>query len=108
MGAAVDLAARLGVVTRQENSKSRVTPKGTAPTDRVSTPGGVDHRVINSQGPSPKIVPIIMFGALAAGVILILANYIMPNGYLGMPNNLYLLGGLGLVLVGIVAATQYR
>ncbi len=49
-----------------------------------------------------------MFATLGIGVLLILANYVMPNGYLGMPSNWYLLGGLGLVLIGIVAATQYR
>lgn len=53
------------------------------------------------------IVPILMFGTLTAGVLLIIVNY-LPHGYFGMPSNWYLLGGLGLVLAGIIAATQYR
>lgn len=48
-----------------------------------------------------------MFGTFILGIGLILANYI-PHGQLGMPSNWYLLAGLGLILIGIVAATQYR
>lgn len=51
-------------------------------------------------------VPVLMFGLLALGTIVILANYTIE--VLGMPNNWYLLGGLGMVLGGIIAATQYR
>ena len=56
--------------------------------------------------PSPVWVPVLMFGLLALGTLLILANYTIE--VLGMPNNWYLLGGLGMVLGGIIAATQYR
>lgn len=56
---------------------------------------------------SSVIVPIVMFGSLTIGALIILFNY-MTEGILGTPNNGYLFGGLGLVLVGIVAATQYR
>lgn len=94
-------------MVRQDKSKSRVTPKGTNPTHTVHTPTGVDQVPVNIDGPSPKIVPIVMFGALGAGILMIVANYV-PHGYLGMPSNWYLLGGLGLVLIGILAATQYR
>lgn len=51
-------------------------------------------------------VPVVMFGLMGLGTIVILANYTI--GVLGMPNNWYLLGGLGMVLGGIIAATQYR
>ncbi|MFT7597455.1 MAG: hypothetical protein ACI8TP_000373 [Acidimicrobiales bacterium] len=47
-----------------------------------------------------------MFALLVAGVLLILLNYVAPIP--GAPSNWYLLGGLGLVLAGIIAATQYR
>lgn len=67
----------------------------------------MSHEPVNIDGPSPMIVPILMFGTLTAGVLLIIVNY-LPHGYFGMPSNWYLLGGLGLVLAGIIAATQYR
>ncbi len=57
--------------------------------------------------PSPVIVPIVMFASFVVGIGIILFNY-LPHGLFGMPSNWYLLGGLGLILVGIVAATQYR
>lgn len=68
---------------------------------------GVGRTPVNVDSRSPLIVPIIMFGTFILGIGIILANYI-PHGQFGMPSNWYLLGGLGLILVGIVAATQYR
>ncbi len=56
---------------------------------------------------SPIYVPILMFAGLGLGFAMILVNY-MIEGFLGTPNNWYLVGGLGLVLFGIIAATQYR
>ena len=58
-------------------------------------------------GPSPLLVPIIMFGSLTLGTLVILFNYLTED-ILGTPSNWYLLGGLGFVLVGIITATQYR
>ena len=45
-----------------------------------------------------------MFGLLGAGTAMIIVNYVdlLPGG----TSNWYLLGGLGLVLAGIVTATQ--
>lgn len=57
-------------------------------------------------GPSPMWVPVLMFGLLGIGVLVILLNYVAPIP--GAPSNWYLLGGLGAVLAGIIAATQYR
>lgn len=48
-----------------------------------------------------------MFASFIVGTGIILFNY-LTNDVLGTPSNWYLLGGLGLILVGIVAATQYR
>lgn len=85
-----------------------MTPKGT-----ISTPSGAEEasgpgRVpVQIEGSSSVAVPIVMFGSLILGALLILFNY-MTEDVLGTPSNWYLLGGLGLVLVGIVAATQYR
>ncbi len=101
-------------MVRQDKSKpGRITPKGTAPGSSGSSAGsgaggsefGGDP--VQLSGPSPTIVPIVMFGAFAIGVAVILFNY-MTEGILGTPSNWYLFGGLGMVLVGIIAATQYR
>lgn len=79
-------------------------PQGAKPgptaTNVPRTPAEVDK-------PSSAIVPIVMFGSFVVGIGIILFNY-LPHGLLGMPSNWYLLGGLGLILVGIIAATQYR
>ena len=47
-----------------------------------------------------------MFALLGLGVLVILLNYLelLP----GAASNWYLLGGLGLILGGIITATQYR
>lgn len=58
-------------------------------------------------GPSPLLVPILMFASLTIGGVVILFNYLTED-ILGTPSNWYLLGGLGFVLIGIITATQYR
>ncbi|MDH4074330.1 MAG: cell division protein CrgA [Acidimicrobiia bacterium] len=52
-------------------------------------------------------IPFLMFGLIGLGLIVILANYVIQDRF-GAPSNWYLLGGLGLILAGIVAATQYQ
>ena len=51
-------------------------------------------------------MPVLMFGLLIVGAIVIVLNYLelLP----GAAANWYLLGGLGLILGGILTATQYR
>ena len=51
-------------------------------------------------------VPFLMFGLMALGLVVIVANYVVTA--FGAPSNWYLLLGLGMILGGIVAATQYR
>lgn len=55
---------------------------------------------------SPAWLPIVMFVLLAVGVLGILLNYL--GVWPGAPSNWYLLAGLGAILAGIIAATQYR
>ena len=58
-------------------------------------------------GPSGRWVPITMFSLLGAGVLMIVINYmsvLLP----GAPSNWYIIGGLGLILGGIIVATQWR
>ena len=95
-------------MVRQDKSKSgRVTPKGTQPQRQVTGPTSTSdtgRTPVELDKPSPIIVPILMFGSFILGTGMILFNYLL----LDTPSNWYLLGGLGLILVGIVAATQYR
>ncbi len=87
--------------TKRRVAGGRVTPKGTRPeTDRYSPP------MAAAVMPSPVWVPILMFGLLGLGALSILLNYLgVPPG---SPDNWYLLVGLGLILLGIITATQYR
>ena len=99
-------------MVRQDKSKpGRVTPKGTTSTPSTETSGvgasGVGRTPVKLDGPSPLLVPILMFGSLILGTVIILFNYLTED-ILGTPSNWYLLGGLGFVLVGIITATQYR
>lgn len=99
-------------MVRQDKSKpGRTTQKGTKSTPASNTPitggSGVSREPVKIDGPSPAYVPILMFASLVLGSGVILFNYLTEN-ILGTPNNLYLFGGLGLVLVGIVTATQFR
>ena len=54
---------------------------------------------------APWVVPV-MFVLLGLGILMILLNYmdLLPGG----TDNWYLLGGLGLILGGILTATQLR
>ncbi len=67
---------------------------------RYTPPIPQEHKV------SPRWVPFVMFGLLALGMVVIFCNYlgVLPGG----TKNAYLLVGLGGILGGIMAATQYR
>ena len=58
-----------------------------------------------AQGPSPMWVPILMFGFLIVGALVIMLNYM---GAFGPAANIRLVVGLAFILGGIVTATQYR
>jgi len=104
-------------------TSGRVTPKGTTkPGDLpraaapIGDPGHAHHARAGSSRytpPTPKElkvsrpwVPVLMFTLLGAGALMIILNYleVLP----GATSNWYLLGGLGLILGGIITATQYR
>lgn len=73
----------------------------------VVGPSGVSRQPVKVDGGRfVALVPYIMFLCMGLGLVVILLNYIVVG--FGMPSNWYLLGGLGLILCGIVAATQYR
>lgn len=96
-------------VVRQDKHKSRVTPKGTR-SDRPELgnegPSGVSRTPVKIDGSSPKWVPILMFAMFAIGIVAIMVPYLAGNSVSG--GNWYILGGLGLILGGIITATQYR
>jgi hypothetical protein len=93
---------------RQDKSRSRITPKGTVSTEGLG-PSSVSRTPVKIGGGRLQLlIPILMFGLIGLGLVVILANYVVSNETLGTPSNWYVLGGLGLVLGGIVAATQYR
>ena len=83
-----------------------MTPKGGGSSGgssggRYTPPIPVEEKV------SPRWVPVLMFGCLAVGAVIIFCNYLglVPGGE---TSNWYLLVGLGFILVGIVTATQYH
>jgi len=101
----------------QAGSSGRVTPRGGATAAR-SEAGSRPRPSANARytppapvrlkaGQSGRWVPIAMFTALGAGVLMIVINYmsvLLP----GAPSNWYIVGGLGLILAGILIATQWR
>lgn len=89
--------------TKRRVSGGRVTPKGTRPDNY--TPKSTTHTGFDQQMPSPLWVPVLMFTLLGLGVLVILVNYV---GVFWDTSNPVLLLGLGMILAGIVTATQYR
>ena len=94
----------------REAQSGRTTPRGgptrapkqttsNEPTGRYTPPIPRDVKV------SPIWVPILMFAFLGIGTLLILINY---TGVVWNTSNWILLGGLGLILAGIIIATQYH
>jgi hypothetical protein len=85
----------------------RVTPKGgSSNKGGPSQSGRYTPPVPREVKVSPIWVPILMFGLLGAGLVIIFLNYLglLPGGV----SNAYLGIGLGAICAGIITATQYR
>jgi len=85
----------------------RVTPKGGSDKGRAPQQSGrYTPPVPREVKVSPMWVPILMFGLLGAGLVIIFLNYLglLPGGV----SNAYLGLGLGAICAGIITATQYR
>ena len=116
-----------GTAVRKKVTSKRVTPKGTTQGTKVtSSPVPSKTRSATTdddddepsfskrytppqatyaQGPSPMWVPILMFGLLIVGALVIMLNYMEV---FGAPANIRLVIGLAFILGGIITATQYR
>ncbi|HET9691432.1 MAG TPA: cell division protein CrgA [Acidimicrobiales bacterium] len=101
---------------RTKDAPGRVTPKG-GPTRPGARPATDDRGRPASgrytaplppefQEHSPWWVPTLMFAFFGVGVLGIVLNYLglLPGG----TSNLYLVIGLGLIVLGFITATQYR
>ncbi len=87
----------------------RVTPKGTRPEQPKDHLQTTAPSLSAGKPPSPMWVPVLMFGLLLVGMIVIILNYMGLLPFVdGEASNWYLLLGLGLILGGIITATQYR
>ena len=90
-------AAKPGATPPPGAGSSDPARRYTAPTARAA------------KRPSPRWVPILMFGLWAAGLLVIILNYmgVLPGAADG-GNGWYLVAGLVSILGGIMVATQYR
>jgi hypothetical protein len=97
---------------RRVEGGGRVTPKG-GPTKSRGSGSSAPEASTRYTPPIPTaakisspIVPVFMFGFLGLGIAMIMFNYfqVLP----GSVSNWYLFGGLGLILAGIITATQYH
>jgi hypothetical protein len=86
----------------------RVTPKGgtSSGVQRPEASGRYTPPIPREYKVSPMWVPVLMFTLLGMGLLVIMLNYLdlVPGG----TDNWYLLGGLGLILGGIITATNYH
>lgn len=86
-----------------KSAGSRTTPSGGG---RYTPPIPKEFRV------SPRWVPVLILVLLGLGVLIILLNYVGVVPAIGpLPDdtsNWYLLIGLGLILGGIITATQWH
>ncbi|HEX6165159.1 MAG TPA: cell division protein CrgA [Acidimicrobiales bacterium] len=85
----------------------RVTPKGARASDRRPAPSTrYTPPVPREMKVSPTWVPVLMFGLLGLGLLVIFLNYldVLPGGM----SNAYLAVGLAAICGGIITATQYH
>lgn len=86
-------------------AKAKARSKAAAAPTRYTAPSTTGR----SAGPSPRWVPVLMFGLWGLGLLLIILNYmgVLP-GTDDSGNGWYLVAGLVSILSGIMVATQYR
>ena len=95
----------MGKPPKHRVPNSRITEKGTRPQNEKVLSSRETYTPSEAKI-SPAWIPILMFSLLGLGAIMIITNYValLPGG----TDNWYLVGGLGLILAGIITATQYH
>lgn len=80
--------------------------KGRKKANRRPTPPSHKPTAVDEKGPSPLWYVVTMFGLMAVGLVLILANYIglLPGG----TSNTYLIIGLAGIGIGFAMTMNYR
>lgn len=80
--------------------------KGRKKANKRPTPPSHRPTAVDEKGPSPTWYVITMFGLMAVGLLVILANYIglLPGG----TSNTYLIAGLTGIGVGFAMTMNYR
>jgi hypothetical protein len=99
---------------KTKDAPGRVTPKGGA-TKRSSSGSGTGSYAGSTGRYTPPIprelrssgwwVPALIVGFFAAGILIILLNYM---GVFGNASNVYLFVGLGLIVAGFITATRWH
>jgi uncharacterized membrane-anchored protein len=79
--------------------------KGRKKANKRPTPPSHKPTAVDTKGPSPQWYVITMFGLMAVGILVILANYI---GLFGATSNKYLLIGLLGIGAGFTMTMNYR
>jgi hypothetical protein len=90
-------------MARPQKGSGRITAKGTHRQGDTPPAGHGRH----APRPSPRWFGAAIGVALALGVATIFLNYLGAL-FPGAPSNFWLMVGLAFLLIGIVAATQYR
>jgi hypothetical protein len=87
-------------------ASGRTTPKADAARADRHESSRYTAPVPKYQKVSPMWVPVLMFTLLGLGALVIFLNYVglLP----GATSNWYLLAGLGLILGGIITATNFH
>ena len=80
--------------------------KGRKKAKKRPTPPSHKPTAVDEKGPSPTWYVVTMFGLMAIGYVVILANYIgfLPGG----TSNTYLIAGLAGIGVGFAMLMNYR
>ncbi len=80
--------------------------KGRKKANKRPTPPSHKPTAAAKKGPSPMWYVTLMFGLMAVGLVVIIANYIglLPGG----TSNTYLIGGLAAIGVGFSMTMNYR
>jgi hypothetical protein len=93
-----------GGASRKGRSTGRATTRAVA--HPVAGSGRYTPPIPKSVKVSPVWMGPLILGMLILGALMIVLNYfdVLPSS----PTNWYLLGGIGLIAVGFITATQYR